>query len=217
MRTLFGCLDDRLLRALDGSKTVRRYARGEALFYEGMPAFAIHVVGSGLIKLYKAGDRGDLVIRLAGPGQTLGLRPLLAGELYAATAAAVEPSAICAFPGDMVLDLAWRSRELAINLMAHLARELRVSEDLAILLTQRTAMQRTAHVILMLLSPSSEHAPIDLRVRLPLLHREMAQMAGTTPETFSRTLHALARRGVIQVSRAEVRIRDLDALKRIAR
>ncbi len=44
----------------------------------------------------------------------------------------------------------------------------------------------------------------------------MAQMVGTTPETFSRTLRSIAAEGVIEVDRLSIRIRNPQSLHRIA-
>jgi CRP-like cAMP-binding protein len=45
----------------------------------------------------------------------------------------------------------------------------------------------------------------------------MARLIGTTPETLSRTLHGFAERGVLEVDRQQIRVRDLEVLRRIAR
>jgi len=53
-------------------------------------------------------------------------------------------------------------------------------------------------------------------LKVPLLRSEMAQMVGTTPETFSRTLRFLASKGILQVTKDQISITNTKALEKIA-
>ncbi len=43
------------LLTLQREKVIKHYKRGQAIFYEGTPAAAIHCIYSGTVKLYKVG------------------------------------------------------------------------------------------------------------------------------------------------------------------
>lgn len=218
--SIFGGLAGEHLERLEREKTMRHYERGESVFYEEAPVLAIYQVCSGLLKLYKTGRRKEeLVIRLLGPGDITGYRALLAGEPYAATAEAVEPSTICAISKETFLGLLRQSPELSLSLLSKMAREMRHSEDQMVAMAQESVRQRTARLLLFLhggqVGRLEKYKPGD-PVAVPLLHREMAEMIGTTPETFSRTLHALARRGIIRVTKAKIFIENPSALETIS-
>ncbi|MCI0406310.1 MAG: Crp/Fnr family transcriptional regulator [candidate division Zixibacteria bacterium] len=208
------------LERLEHEKTVRRYERGETVFYEGAPVLAIYHVCAGLLKLYKTGRRREqLVIRLLGPGDVTGYRALLAGEPYAATAEAVEPSTVCAISKETFLGLLRESPERSLGLLSKMAREMRISEEQMVAMAQESVRQRTARLLLFLhggrVGKIEKYKPGE-PVEVPLLHKEMAEMIGTTPETFSRTLHALARRGIIRLTRAKIFIENPAALETIS-
>ncbi len=208
------------LERLEREKSVRRYERGETVFYEGSAVLAIYLVCTGLLKLYKTGRRREqLVIRLLGPGDITGYRALLAGEPYAGTAEAVEPSTICAVSKETFLGLLRESPQLSLALLAKMAKEMRSSEEHMVAMAQESVRQRTARLLLFLhggqVGKLEKYKPGE-PVEVPLLHKEMAEMIGTTPETFSRTLHALARRGIIRLTRSKIFIENPAALETIS-
>lgn len=218
--TIFRGLAGEHLERLEREKTVRHYERGECVFYEEAPVLAIYLVCSGLLKLYKTGRRREeLVIRLLGAGDITGYRALLAGEPFAATAEAIEPSTVCAISKETFLGLLRESPELSLSLLSKMAREMRVSEDRMVAMAQDSVRQRTARLLMFLhggrVGKIEKYKPGE-PVEVPLLHKEMAEMIGTTPETFSRTLHALARRGIIRLTKARIFIENPAALETIS-
>lgn len=204
------------LTRLDREKTVHEYQRGQVIFYEGNPAGAIHCIYSGRVKLYKTGPKGDYqIIRLLGPGEIMGYRALLANEPCAATAEAVEPTTICTISKETLFDLLRQSSELAFQLLTKLAKELRVSEEQELVIAQETVRQRTARFLLFCCG--GEKPKVGEPLKCPLSRAEMAQMVGTTPETFSRTLRYFALRGILRVTRWEIFIENPAALELLSR
>jgi CRP/FNR family transcriptional regulator len=101
--------------------------------------------------------------------------------------------------------------------LTRLARELRYSEDMLMVLTQRPVKRRIADVLLLLHGrriDGEDWAPFP-PVRLK--RKEIAQMVGTTPETLSRTLAEFAAAGLIRVDRRRVTIRDEAGLQKVER
>jgi CRP/FNR family transcriptional regulator len=214
---LFSVLNADQLQRLDRVKSVREYQRGDVIFYENTPSFALYCVCSGWVKLYKVGSRAERqVIRLLGPGDTIGHRALLADESYSATAETIETSVICTIPKEPFITMLMESPQLALNMMGRLAQELRTSEEQILILSQKSVQQRTAQMLLLLRrkSPGKDDNCVELRI--PLRRNEMAQMIGTTPESLSRTLRNLAKRKILRVTRMDLCILDAEALKRVA-
>jgi len=215
---LFGAIDEKHLDEVDRNKTIRVYRPRQVIVYEGTPPLAIYCIRTGHVKLYKTGNRSeDHVLRILGPGDTFGYRPLLANEPFAATAEAIDEAEICAMPRQVLMDLLEKSPSLAFEIMTRLSRELRISEDQLMNLAQRSVRQRAAQLLLMLAEGCGKETEEGIEISLPLQRKDMAQMIGTTPETFSRTLHDLADRNLIRLSRSEIVIRDRDGLVRVAR
>ena len=217
-RGVFCVLAGSHLQRLDREKSVHTYERGESIFYAGNPPVAVYCVYSGRVKLYKLGRRGEeQVIRLLGSGEMTGYRALLADEPYAATAEAIERTVICTISRSTLISLVRESPELALNLLAKMAQELRRSEELMVSRTEDTVGVRTAQLLLWLCGNSRHVSAGPVQITVPLRRAEMAQMIGTTPETLSRTLHQFALRGFLELSRVEISVLDLTGLRKIAR
>lgn len=194
------------------------FRRGQSVFHEGMEATALFVIVSGLVKVSSLWRDGhEHVLRLLGPGQLLGYRPLLANECYHASAEAVEDSTLCVLPAAAVRTALRDVPELALELLSKLARELRLSEELMLDLLHRRVSERVARLLLAVPGWSGDAPGASTIWSHGLSHRSMAALIGTTPESFSRALRALARRGVIGLSRDHIQVLDVAALRRAAR
>jgi CRP-like cAMP-binding protein len=213
----FSSLSKAHLEILQRHRDAHTYGPGQVIFYEGTPALAVYCVHSGLVKLYKTDDgEKETMIRLLRPGDIAGYRAVISDELFAATAEAVEDTTVCTVPRDTFLQLLRDDRKLSLDMMARLARELRVSEDEMMFRLHRPVSQRTAHLLLLLADEPGPDGKRHPSVVLPVKREELARMIGTTPETLSRTLHDFARRGILDLSRRRIDIRDLRALRRAA-
>ncbi len=205
------------LKRLEQEKIVREFQKGEVIFYEGNQPYELYWICSGSVKLYKLGPKGEpLVLRLLGPGDIFGYRALLAEEPYAATAKALENTDICSISKETLLDLLHHSPELTLQLLKKLAKELRTSEEHMLEIAQETVRERTARLLVFLLQGSKENLKSDVPLKVPLLRKEMAEMIGTTPESLSRTLHYLAERGILKLTRSEIYVRNFSALQLVA-
>jgi CRP/FNR family transcriptional regulator len=156
------------------------------------------------------------MIRILGPGEVMGYRALLADEPYAATAEAVDATTVCTIARDTIDELLGRDPELILRLLSKLATELRVSEDQMVTRLQEPVRQRAARFLLWLRDSLTGGARAGNKIAVPLLREEMAQMIGTTPETFSRTLRGLAREKVIAYDRKSISILKPRVLQGIA-
>lgn len=204
-------------RFLDGELVSHRFRRGQLVFVEGTPAHSVFVLRSGCVKVYRTSRAGgELVLRLLGPGELVGYRPVLADEPYAATAEVLEESELCVIPAERVRAAVRELPELAAHLLDKLAKELRLSEELMMDLLHLPVRQRAARLLLNLLSDGRESIqPIRIESRF-LRRQDMARMIGVTPETFSRVMRGFAQKGLIALTRDSLEVRDEARLRRLA-
>jgi CRP/FNR family transcriptional regulator len=206
-----------VLTKLSADRTPRTYRPGQIIFYQGEPCLGIYVIESGVVKLYRSMDSDrEVLIRLLGPDDMLGYRAVLTDEPNPATAEAVERSQISVISKSRFLSTLAREPEVSRWLMRKLAIELRMSEDQIVIRTQEPVLQRTARLLLDLLDArgATEHA--GLEITTPPRRTDIARMIGTTPETFSRTLRILSRRGILEIDRRRIRVKRLQALRELA-
>jgi len=83
------------LRAFDEIKSVGLYRRNTVLFAEGRPVRGVYILCDGRAKLSICSDSGRrLTLRVAGPGEVLGLGAALSNTPYEITAELVDNSQV---------------------------------------------------------------------------------------------------------------------------
>lgn len=211
----FCSLTGRSRRQFERERTVHTYERGQVVFYEGEPPLAMHCIRSGRVKIFKRSGRGDdLVIRILGPGEILGYRAPLADEPYAASAGTLEETTVCTLSRRALLGLVARSPDFALAFLKKLALELRVSDEIALEIFEQPVPRRAARLLLMLVEDAASKARRSASVRIQ--RKDLAAMIATTPETLSRVLRGFAQRGLVELTRTEIRVRDPATLRRVA-
>jgi len=75
------------LQAFDQIKELSNLSRGDTLFAEGRPSRGVFLLCQGRAKLSVCSESGKrLILRVAGPGEVLGLSATMSGEPYEVTA-----------------------------------------------------------------------------------------------------------------------------------
>ncbi len=194
----------------------RQYRKGEWVAGEGDPIDHLVVVASGRLKAVRGSATGrEQVVRMMEPGDFLGELALFTPAAHEGDLVAVEPSDVCLLSRQSVQALLRKHPEAALNLVESLARRLADAERSIASLGLRDVGQRLAAE---LLRASAQATPTRAgsRVRMDRPWAEVAARLGTTPESISRRLRALADDGVIRlegprtvVILAPDRLRDL--------
>jgi CRP-like cAMP-binding protein len=196
---------------------VQVLAPGRVLFNEGAPPLSVHCIRSGLVKITKVGSGGEeQILRILGPGEVVGYRAVLAREPYAATAQAVEETWVCTIPATTLDDLLRSSPQMAVDLLAKVARELRISEEVLIGIHHKTVRRRLAGALLLLASPSTEATQAAGEAVVRLSRKDLGHLVGASPETISRTLRGLVQGGMVTTTRTEIHIADPKRLQSLA-
>ncbi len=92
---IFCDLPAEALQAFDAIKTTTIVPRGATLFSEGKPPRGIYVLCEGRAKLSVCADnRKRLMLRVAGPGEVLGLSASMSGKPYEVTAEMLDASQV---------------------------------------------------------------------------------------------------------------------------
>lgn len=211
-----GC--DPLAAGEQGVRTQVLHAH-QTLFCEGGPALSVHTLRSGRVKLFKLGYGGEeFVLGVCEPGFALGLAACIAGAVHEATAEAVEDCEVCSLPLGEFRARMERSHVFAYTIALQLAFMTRTAHERMVELAQRGVVSRVAHLLVDMIdgSPGAGPRPVAPAPGLRMKRRDMAHLVGTTPETLSRVLHKLQARGVLEVTREHIAIRDARKLRAIA-
>jgi CRP/FNR family nitrogen fixation transcriptional regulator len=185
------------------------FARKAEIFGENEPNDYVYKVVNGAVRTYRIlRDGRRQITAFYFPGDIFGLE---VGDEHQVSAEAVVDSTVLFIKRSTLVGLAARDGNVAYQLWALTARELKRVQDHMLLLIQ-SAQERVA---CFLLEMAERSASID-SFELPMGRQDIADYLGLTIETVSRMLTALETNATIAVpSCRHIVVRDRRALRRL--
>ncbi len=194
----------------------RRFRKGATLFTEGEPCDGLWVVAEGRVKVFRVSAGGrEQVLHVEGPGATLGEVPLFDRAGYVASAAAVAPTRLLWLPRRDLDALCRRHPEVALAIIATMARRVRAFAGLAGDLALRPVPARLALLLLEHVRSAGRRTPRGVEITLPGTREEIAARIGTVRELVSRSLASLAKQGLIAVRGRRCVLLDVAGLEAV--
>lgn len=189
---------------------------GSVLFREGQDARNASVIRQGRFKIARSSENGKtLLVRIAHPGDILGLSALLTDSPYEFTAVALETSQITVIRKAEFLKLLCSDPNVAFHSSLSLNAEYRSALNIACRLALAGSVAaRLAHLILELSDGAHSFARSD-GIDIPLTHEEMASMLGTSRESVTRLLNEFKRRNLIRTNGSMIKIVHRAALEHL--
>ena len=206
---LFSSLTEEQLVQLQPSISTRKLEQGDHLFEQGEEAKSFFLLLSGQVRLYRLSPTSqEKVVELVNPGHTFA-EALMFQEApsYPLNAQALVDSELLVIAAEGFIELLSGSVDSCFKVMGSLSMRLRSLLGEIDALTLQNAGLRVANYLLQLREGS------DTEVTLPAAKQVIASRLSIQPETFSRTLHALSAKGLIDVDGLHIRILDTDALR----
>ncbi|MBI4466910.1 MAG: Crp/Fnr family transcriptional regulator [Acidobacteria bacterium] len=193
------------------------YPAAAVLFVEGQPARGLFLICSGKVKLTASSPQGrSLIVRVAEPGEVLGLSAVISNADYEVSAQTLEPAQISFLPRPDFLRFLGSYGEVSVRVAEHLSMELRRAyHQVARIALAPTARAKLAGLLLDWASQDSQPAPKGVRFHLRLTQEEIGELIGSSRETVSRLLNDLRRKGLIDIKGTLVTLpepRKLEAL-----
>tara|TARA_B110001454_G_C12723330_1_gene436730 strand:+ start:18434 stop:19114 length:681 start_codon:yes stop_codon:yes gene_type:complete len=194
------CSSPDVIQVIDKVKVVCQYKSGQMIFQQGQDPLGLFAVQSGLVKLEVNSLEGHShTLRILGPGGIVGYRSLFAREPYKANAIAMEDTSLCYVPKTELFQVFVEHPEATLNFMQAICKDLRSAEEKWIDQMDKEASERVAEAILFLQDHFNEQK---------WTRKEIAQWAGTTPETVMRTLAQFEKEGLIDQAGRKILILD---------
>ena len=203
------------LRFLAAGCHPRQAHRGQVLCNRGERLEGFHILEQGRVKLaLLSADGGERVLEILRPPRTFGEAAAFLGQPCALHVEALSDARLVFVDIRQVRAAIphWPEvAELMLRLVAERAQRLLVDLEACCL---HSAAQRVAALLLREACPSTT-APDSAQLELPASKILVASSLNLSPETFSRELHALARRGLIRVERRRIQIPSLTSLRQL--
>ncbi|MGO4956177.1 Crp/Fnr family transcriptional regulator [Luteococcus sp. Sow4_B9] len=211
---IFAGLDPQAQQQVAACAHPHQVAPGESLHRQGGRVRQLFVLHEGVVKLSHArADGSQRIVRTVEPGQVVGEHAFLTGGPSDHTATAIEPVVACVFDHRELERLMSQHPRIAGEMLRALSQRLLDAELRISRLTSTDMASRLADYLLDLPAEMQQERVV---VTLPMRKREVASYLGATPESLSRALARLTRRGLVEVHGVQIVLRDLDGLTELA-
>jgi len=194
------------------------HPRGKVLLAEGEPARGAFILRTGRATVSISSSEGRVVIlRIAQPGDVLGLTSLLRNASYNTTVKTIESCRTDFIRRKELMDLMERSQPAARAISQILSREVaELTERARSLLLPQTATAKLARLLLEWYEESGANKSGMTQITRTFTHEELAHMICSSRETVTRLLGSLNRRRIVRVTPDSILICDHGALQKIA-
>jgi CRP/FNR family transcriptional regulator len=215
---LFCDLPAAALQTFEGIKYATAYPKGAVLFVEGQAPRGIFVLCKGRVKMsICATDGKTLIVKIAEPGEVLGLSATVSGKPYELTAETVDPCQVNFVKRDDFLRFLKEHSDACFKVAEQLSEKYNnACHEVRALGLSHSAGEKLAKLLLEWSSKNGEALKQEPRLKLALTHEEIAQMIGTSRETVTRLFADLKKKQIIQSKGSTLLIRNKSALKLIA-
>lgn len=195
------------LKNLIAGRKVRQIKKKQVLYYDGDQPQGLYLVLEGSIKTLKLAEDGrELMTGLFKHDDYLGINALLLDENFTETAEAIEDSAVCMLPREMIVNLINRYPDVSHQFIRILSNNIREKEEQLLELAYNSVRKRLAQVLIRLSKNLAD--PTDFKI----LRDELAAMAGMATETVSRTLTDFKEEGLIEKKGSHIHLLDINRL-----
>ncbi len=215
---LFCDLPPTALQTFENIKFATAYPQGAVLFVEGQLPRGIFVICKGSVKLSINSPNGrTMIVKLAEPGEVLGLSATVSGKPYEVTAETLGPCQVNFVKRDDFLRFLKEDVEACFKVAEQLGEKYHnACKEVRSLGLSHSAAEKLATLLLEWSSKNGGAGKPELRLKLRLTHEEIAQMIGTSRETVTRLFAELKKREIVQSKGSTLVIRNTGALRDIA-
>ncbi len=190
------------------------YEAGNFVYRAGDPAERLYVVADGKVKILQHAPGGrDVLLDLLTSGEFFGSLTTLGAASYADTAQLQTSACLLSIRSEDFQQILDAHPTLALKAIAIMAERINLANQRLLQVVALPVEQRIAFTLLALGKKLGRRQENGLLIDVPLSRDDLAEMAGTTPETASRVLSQLQSSGVVDSGRQWIAITDVDALE----
>jgi len=202
------------LMDFDTISHVSAYPAGAILFLEHQRSPGIFLLCQGRIKLSISSSQGKtLVLRIAKPGEVLGLLSAVSGRPYEVTAETLRPCQVAFIASKDFQQFLYKHPAVFEHVAFHLGWEYKAAcGSLRAVGLGASTFERTAGFLLNWSLEEGASRNGD-RFKLALSHEKIAEHIGIARESVTRALHELRNRGLIETDGSTFVIADRAALQ----
>jgi CRP/FNR family cyclic AMP-dependent transcriptional regulator len=190
------------------------YPKGAILFMEKQDPRGIFILCEGQVKMSISSAEGKtMILRIAKPGEVLGLTAVLAGTPYEVTAETLRPCQVAFVRRDDFLRFIAQHPESNAAIVRQMGSQYQAAcEQLRTVGLSSSAHEKVAKLLLDWSAESGDAKAGD-RLTLPLTHEEIAEFIGSSRETVTRTFSEFKSRHLVSLTGSTLTISNRAGLQ----
>ena len=211
---IFTALSDSDLNMIASKMVSRDYEKGQMILLEESTGETFFIITSGTVKVTRLSDDGrEVILALLGESDFFGEMSLLDGEGRSANIVANEDAEVMTLSRRDFLEYLETYPKIAIALLEELAVRIRKSDQQIESLSLSDSEQRIGITLIRLAEESGTIKRGDVTVQNLPYQQDIANMAGTSRETVSRTLKLLEDKKLVKRNGSDVTIFNFNTFR----
>jgi CRP/FNR family transcriptional regulator, polysaccharide utilization system transcription regulator len=211
--SFFELLSESEIELIKQKSNIVSYQKGNNIFLQQTRTSHIMYIKSGLVKIYKEGRMGKkIILNLETSGSFLGLMSVFGKEIHEYSASAIEPTEILFIDVNSFKQVLEQNGKFASSLIHILSLTGLYLFDKLLAQTHKQLPGKIADVLLYF----SEVIYKSNKFYFPFTRRELAELAGTTKESFIRTLTEYKNDKIIEINGSEIEIKSMKIVKTLS-
>jgi CRP/FNR family transcriptional regulator, cyclic AMP receptor protein len=213
--SFFSGLSEPSIRAINQITRVTRRPKGAVVFFEEDAARGVYLLHEGRANVLTAiSDGRTLVLRVAQPGDVLGLNSVLAGTSHTVTVETLQPCRFTFIARGDFLKLIEEHSDACLYFAQCLGQDCQSAYDVIRSMASPVPVRLARFLVSCCGNESAEEG--ILRVKLSLTREAIAQRIGCTRETVSRTLSSFKKGGVVELVGTTLIVHNPTALQSLS-
>lgn len=221
--SLFSDLNDEELEKIYSRSDVKKFSKGEMIFFDTEPYQGFYIAVEGSVKIFKISKDGrEHILYFIYPFNTFAEVPLLEQYekikndefTYPANAMALEKDTkLILIRASIFYGILEKNKTMCLKMMSGLAKKLRHLNGYIENITLDVPKRIAKYLLAEQNKYSKESKP---QIELSISKHDLAAYLGTIDETLSRALKKFQDDKLIKVEGKKIKINDISALKKIA-
>jgi len=200
------------LKLLGDSCMEVEFSKGDIIFKQNALSTNIIYIKEGLVKIHIAGPQKEQILKIAKGPTYLGIPTTLGDKINHYSATAIITTTVCFIDINVFKEFIKRNSQFAYEIIVDLCKEELLQFNRCVNLVQKQIYGRLAGTLMFFSKNLFQTDTFDM----PLYRSELADLICTSRETVSRLLSELNRDNIIQINGKNIKLLDLNKLKRIS-
>jgi CRP-like cAMP-binding protein len=211
---IFSDLPAETLEKVEKIGTRRNYKKNDVILMEEESGTALFVIVTGKVKVARCSNDGrEVILTILSDSDFFGEMAILDGLTRSATVTAIEETELFLLQRNDFMNLLHEHPEISVALLQELTKRLRAADMKIKALSLKDAEGKVATVLLQLADDIGKIKQGKVEIDKLPLQQDLANMAGTSRETISRTLHSFAKKGLVELEGSKLKILDYEKFK----